>query len=75
MLARSSRTWPTSCAPRTPRPARCPPIELAAIAREVFGEDRVSVTPRLADAIDEATTLAEAGEAVRRARSGPAPCW
>ena len=41
-----------------------PAVELAVVAREVFGADRVSVTPRLADAIDEATTLAEAGEAV-----------
>jgi dihydrofolate synthase / folylpolyglutamate synthase len=41
-----------------------PAVELAAVAREVFGEDRVSVTPRLGDAIDEATTLAEAGGAV-----------
>ncbi len=40
-----------------------PAAELAAAAREVFGEDRVSVAPRLADAIDEATALAEAGEA------------
>ena len=32
-------------------------------AREIFGEDRVSVTPRLADAIEAAATLAEAGEA------------
>jgi len=31
-------------------------------AREVFGEDRVTVVPRLADAIDEATALAEAGD-------------
>jgi dihydrofolate synthase/folylpolyglutamate synthase len=38
--------------------------ELAATAREVFGEDRVTVAPRLADAIDEATALAEAGEAL-----------
>jgi dihydrofolate synthase / folylpolyglutamate synthase len=41
-----------------------PAADLAATAREVFGADRVSVAPRLADAIDEATTLAEAGEAV-----------
>jgi dihydrofolate synthase/folylpolyglutamate synthase len=41
-----------------------PAAELAAAAREVFGEDRVSVAPRLADAIDEATALAEAGAAV-----------
>jgi dihydrofolate synthase / folylpolyglutamate synthase len=41
-----------------------PAAELAATAREVFGEDRVTVAPRLADAIDEATALAEAGEAL-----------
>jgi dihydrofolate synthase/folylpolyglutamate synthase len=41
-----------------------PAAERAAAAREVFGEDRVTVAPRLADAIDEATALAEAGEAV-----------
>jgi dihydrofolate synthase / folylpolyglutamate synthase len=39
-----------------------PAAELAVVAREVFGEDRVSVSPRLADAIDEATGLAESGE-------------
>ncbi|KRF17722.1 dihydrofolate synthase [Nocardioides sp. Soil797] len=37
---------------------------LAEVAREVFGEDRVTVQPRLADAIDQAATLAEAGEAI-----------
>jgi dihydrofolate synthase/folylpolyglutamate synthase len=37
--------------------------ELADLAREVFGEDRVHVVPRLDDAIDRAITLAdEAGE-------------
>jgi dihydrofolate synthase/folylpolyglutamate synthase len=41
-----------------------PAEDLAVTAREVFGEDRVTVAPRLADAIDEATALAEAGEAV-----------
>src|SRR3954454_23619803 len=41
-----------------------PATELATVAREVFGDDRVSVAPRLAAAIDEATALAEAGEAV-----------
>jgi dihydrofolate synthase/folylpolyglutamate synthase len=40
-----------------------PAVELAAVAREVFGPDRVTITPRLADAIDEGTALAEAGEA------------
>jgi dihydrofolate synthase/folylpolyglutamate synthase len=39
-----------------------PAAELAVTARSVFGEDRVSVAPRLADAIDEATALAEAGQ-------------
>ncbi len=37
--------------------------QLAAVAREVFGEDRVTVAPRLAEALDQATTLAEAGDA------------
>jgi dihydrofolate synthase / folylpolyglutamate synthase len=41
-----------------------PVLELAAVAREVFGDDRMSVARRLPDAIDEATALAEAGEAV-----------
>ncbi|KQW48436.1 dihydrofolate synthase [Nocardioides sp. Root1257] len=36
---------------------------LAEKAREVFGEDRVSVTPNLGDAIEAAATLAEAGAA------------
>ena len=49
--------------PELHRRGRCPPSELAVAAREVFGEDRVSVAPRLADAIDQAAALAEAGEA------------
>jgi dihydrofolate synthase / folylpolyglutamate synthase len=40
-----------------------PAEQLAAAAREIFDEDRVSVTPRLSDAIEAAATLAEAGEA------------
>ena len=40
-----------------------PAEQLAALAREIYGEDRVSVAPRLADAIEQAATLAEAGEA------------
>jgi dihydrofolate synthase/folylpolyglutamate synthase len=40
-----------------------PADQLATIAREVFGEDRVSVTPVLGDAIEAAATLAEAGAA------------
>ena len=38
-----------------------PAEELAAAAAEIYGEDRVTVEPRLADAIDAATTLAEEG--------------
>ena len=38
-----------------------PAEELAVTAREVFGEDRVTVEPRLADAIDRAVALAEEG--------------
>lgn len=36
---------------------------LAEAARGIFGEDRVSVEPRLSEAIDQAAALAEAGEA------------
>ena len=35
--------------------------ELGALAVDVFGADRVSVSPKLADAIGEAIELAEAG--------------
>jgi dihydrofolate synthase/folylpolyglutamate synthase len=38
-----------------------PARELAEVARGIFGIDRVSEAPRLADAIDEAAALAEAG--------------
>lgn len=38
-----------------------PADDLAVVAREVFGEDRVSVVPRLAEAIDEAAGRAESG--------------
>jgi dihydrofolate synthase/folylpolyglutamate synthase len=41
-----------------------PAERLAVTAREIYGEDRVSVAPRLAEAIDQAAALAEAGEAV-----------
>ena len=41
-----------------------PAGELAEIARGVFGSDRVTETTSLADAIDQAAALAEAGEAV-----------
>ena len=37
--------------------------KLAEAAREVFGEDRVTVARRVSDALDQAAALAEAGEA------------
>src|SRR5215217_6375054 len=42
-------------------PRAMPADELGALAVDVFGADRVSVTPRLVDAIGEAIELAEAG--------------
>ena len=50
-----------------------PAEKLAVAAREVFGEDRVTVAPFLPDAIDQAAALAEAEEASGR-RSAPGPC-
>lgn len=47
-----------------------PVDDLARVAVEVFGEDRVTVAPRLADAIDQAAALAEAGEVVSSMGSG-----
>lgn len=47
----------TQCSSDRAMPAEA----LAVTAREVFGEDRVSVVPVLADAIDEAAGRAEAG--------------
>ena len=40
-------------------PRALPADELGALAVDVFGGDRVSVAPRLPDAIDEAVALAE----------------
>lgn len=40
-----------------------PARELAAAAAAVFGDDRVSIASSLAEAIDQATALAEAGDA------------
>jgi dihydrofolate synthase/folylpolyglutamate synthase len=42
-------------------PRAMPADELAALAVDVFGADRVTVSPRLGDAIGEAIELAEAG--------------
>jgi dihydrofolate synthase / folylpolyglutamate synthase len=39
-----------------------PAARLGALAVEVFGEERVTVVPRLADAIDAAVALAETGD-------------
>lgn len=44
-------------------PRAMPAAELGRAARAVFGDDRVSVVPDLATAIDTAAGLAEAGEA------------
>ena len=44
---------------RTSSPRALDPDDLAAVAVSVFGADRVSVSPRLADAIDAAIGLAE----------------
>jgi dihydrofolate synthase / folylpolyglutamate synthase len=43
-------------------PRRLPADDLAALAVEVFGADRVTVEPRLDDAIETAVRLAEEGE-------------
>ena len=43
-----------------------PAAELAEVARGIFGQDRVSETSSLEDAIDQAAALAEAGGRVRR---------
>jgi folylpolyglutamate synthase/dihydrofolate synthase len=48
---------------RNSSPRSMPAQELADVAQEVFGEDRVHLMPRLDDAIDRAITLAdESGE-------------
>lgn len=42
-------------------PRAMPAGELAQVAMGIFGADRVTIAPRLIDAIDQATALAEAG--------------
>ena len=42
-------------------PRAMPADELGALAVDIFGGDRVSVSPRLAEALEEAIELAEAG--------------
>jgi dihydrofolate synthase/folylpolyglutamate synthase len=45
---------------RSSSPRAMPPVQLAEIAMEIFGEDRVTVEPELPDAIAAAVALAEA---------------
>jgi len=47
-----------------------PAEELAEVAREIYGDDRVTVVPRLADAIDVATGIAESGDTGSSLSSG-----
>src|SRR6185437_9247416 len=44
-------------------PRALPADELAELARDIFGEDRVYVEPRLDDAIEAAVALADEAEA------------
>jgi len=44
-------------------PRAMPADELAQVARDIFGEDRVQVEPRLDDAIEAAVALADAADA------------
>jgi dihydrofolate synthase/folylpolyglutamate synthase len=44
---------------RNSSPRALPADDLAAIAVEIFGEERVAVVPHLPDAIETAVTLAE----------------
>jgi len=44
-------------------PRAMPADELGELARDIFGEDRVHVVPRLDDAIEAAVTLADAADA------------
>ena len=71
----SSRTSPTSSAPRTPPTARCPPSELAVVAREVFGEDRVSRHAAARRRHRGGRDPGRGRRGLRRRRSAPAPCW
>ncbi|WP_017583475.1 bifunctional folylpolyglutamate synthase/dihydrofolate synthase [Nocardiopsis valliformis] len=46
---------------RNSSPRSLDPVQLSDIAKQIFGEDRVHLAPRLDDAIDQAVGLAEAG--------------
>ena len=47
-----------------------PAEELAEVAREIYGDDRVTVVPRLAEALDVATGIAESGDTGSSLSSG-----
>ena len=51
-------------------PRAMPVEELAELAREIFGEERVHVMPRLDDAIEAAVTLADAADAALTDEAG-----
>jgi folylpolyglutamate synthase/dihydrofolate synthase len=51
-------------------PRAMPADELAELAREIFGEDRVHVVPRLDEAIEAAVALADAAEAALTDEAG-----
>jgi dihydrofolate synthase / folylpolyglutamate synthase len=55
---------------RNTSPRAMDPDELGAVAREVFGEDRIVVEPRLDDAIETAVRLAETGDGAGEQLSG-----
>jgi dihydrofolate synthase/folylpolyglutamate synthase len=51
-------------------PRALPADELAELARDIFGEDRVHVEPRLDDAIEAAVALADAADAELASEAG-----
>jgi dihydrofolate synthase/folylpolyglutamate synthase len=55
---------------RNASPRAMDPDELGAVAREVFGEDRIVVEPRLDDAIETAVRLAGTGDGSGESLSG-----
>jgi dihydrofolate synthase/folylpolyglutamate synthase len=55
---------------RNTSPRAMDPDELGAVAREVFGEDRIVVEPRLDNAIETAVQLAETGDGSGEPLSG-----
>jgi dihydrofolate synthase/folylpolyglutamate synthase len=59
LLAAYERVLSHVVCTQTSTPRAMPAAELAVVAREVFGEDRVTVEPFLPDAIDRAVTIAE----------------